>query len=75
MRVVSTLLISMALAGCTIVDEELRVMDGLVTLRVEANKPKVRVATGIEACKWRGRASLAKDNYEVWLQCSIPFTL
>lgn len=75
MRVVSTLLISMVLAGCTIIDEELIVLDGLVTLRVEANKPKVRVATGIEACKWRGRASLAKDNYEVLLHCSMPISL
>lgn len=75
MRELSVVLLIAALSGCTIINEELIILDGIVTMRVEDNKPKVRVATGIEACKWRGRGSFAKDNYEVWVKCSLPFSL
>lgn len=75
MHALSIVLLSIALGGCTIINEELIILDGLVTVVVIDDKPKVRVSTGIKECKWRGRASLKVDDYEVWVKCSIPFTL
>ena len=75
MRGLSIVLLSIALGSCVIVNEELLILNGIVSIKVVDDKPKVKVSTGIKECKWRGRASLRVDDYEVWVKCTIPFTL
>ena len=66
------------ISGCTIINEELRIANGLVTLKVIDNKPKVRLASGLEDCRWRARVQvhdLDNGNHEVWFICKIPFSM
>lgn len=67
-----------ALSSCTIVNETLIIANGLATVKVINNKPKVRVSTGIDDCKWRGRiklSDLSDGDHEIWIRCKIPFSM
>lgn len=63
------------LTGCAFKNEELHIADSLVIVKMENNKPKVRVASGFDECKWRGKYHSTTENYEIWLKCKIPLSL
>ena len=68
-------MLCLLLTGCAVVDNELRIAGDLIVVSVINNKPKVRVSTGVDECKWRGTLSFQTYDYELWVKCSIPFTL
>lgn len=70
-----TISLLVGLSGCAIHDETMYIAGELVTIKFEDNRPKVRVSTGIEHCKWRGKAQIQSANYEVWMVCSIPWSM
>jgi len=67
--------IAWQLAGCAIKNEELHIVDSLIIVKMENNKPKVRVASGFDECKWRGKVHFESEDYEIWLKCKIPLNL
>lgn len=60
------------LTGCAVRDETLYIAE-VVEVRIENNKPKVRVASGFDECRWRGKVRLQAEEYEIWFKCQIPF--
>lgn len=75
---ISTILLLYTLTACTIVDEELRIANELIIIRMENDKPKVRVATGLEDCKWRAKVEvndLSDGEHELHLQCAVSTNL
>ena len=71
-----TLLLAFASVSCAVHDETL-VVGGdleLVTVKFENNKPRVRVATGLDSCRWGGRYDIRQpSDYEVKILCSVSF--
>ena len=64
-----------SLVGCVhIQDETLYVADGLITMQIVDNKPKVRVATGLDECKWRARVQVhdLDADQQLWFRCRFP---
>ena len=60
----------LALSGCAIRDERLSIADDLVVINFEDNRPKVRIATGSDYCKWRGKLNV-ELHYFVGIECRI----
>lgn len=58
------------LSACTIVDEKLIIANELVVVNFEENRPKVRVATGSEHCKWRGKYNI-DGHYYIGIECKV----
>ena len=66
------------IASCTIVQQELIILDGLATVKIINNKPKFRMATGLDECKWGGRVKLDDldgGDHEITFKCKIPIKL
>ena len=63
------------LSGCAFKNEELHIANSFVIVKMENNKPKVRVASGFDECKWRGKVHFESEDYEIWLKCKIPLNL
>lgn len=68
---ITILLTALLISGCSIHNETLDIGDGIVTVKMVGNKPKIRAATGLEECRWRGKGNINKSEYEVHFQCSI----
>lgn len=60
------------ISGCSIHNETLDIGSGLLTVQMVDSKPKVRMATGIDECRWRGKGNITEGEYEAHFQCSIP---
>ena len=72
------LVILLSCSGCAVRNETLYIAEGLVTMQIIDNKPKIRVASGLDDCKWRARVKvhdLDGGNHEIWLKCKIPFSM
>lgn len=68
------IIVLLANTGCTIINEELIILNGLATVKVINNKPKFRLASGLEECKWSGRVEvddLSDGNHEVIFKCKL----
>ena len=64
--------IAIVCTGCVMLDETLIIAGGLATIQIIDNRPRVRVSTGVEECKWRARGNLNQGDYAVHVQCRIP---
>ena len=65
-----TLLLIPLLSACATHNGELRVLNGVITAKVENERLRVRVHTGVDECRWSGK--YRKGDYQVQLQCTIP---
>ena len=54
-------------------DETLYIAGDLITVQVNDNKPKVRVATGVDECRWRAKVDIPEKEWELWFLCERPF--
>lgn len=57
--------------GCVVHNETLYVAGELVTVRFEDNKPRVRVSTGLDECKWRAKGNISEDDYSIRIECKV----
>lgn len=77
-KLLLTCLLGLFMASCTIIDEELIIANGLATVKMVDDRPKVRVATGVDECKWKARIEfhdLNEGDHEVWFLCEVPFKI
>ncbi|CAL9978671.1 hypothetical protein VPHD51_0106 [Vibrio phage D51] len=65
------LILCLLLSGCAIKDESLIIANELIVVKMEDNRPRVRLATGLEECKWRARGNIQEGEYEALFLCSI----
>lgn len=68
-------LVTLLLVGCTIRNEVLYVGGELLTVEMVNNKPKVRVGTGIDECRFRGRVQLSDlddGEHNLNIECKVP---
>ncbi len=65
------LILCLLLSGCAIKDESLIIANELVVVKMEDNRPRVRLATGLDDCKWRFRGNLREGEFKVLFLCSM----
>lgn len=58
-------------AGCVVRDETMYIAGDLVTVTVRDSRPRVRVSTGLDDCKWRARGNLNSEDYAVYIECKV----
>ena len=71
------IVLSGMLTGCTVVNETAYIAGGIVTVKFENNKPKIRAATPFKECKWRFKGKLddLSADQQLWLNCEVPTTM
>ncbi len=70
------ILVVIALSGCMrIQDETFYMLGDIVSMKVEDNRLKARVSTGIDECRFKGRGNVLENEYEVKVLCELPIDL